>query len=152
LRWAQGGAEVFLKQIRQMLDWKRRRMWGLVFEYCLSVSWSYALVLTYVLWAVGKFMTLPEGLNVPIVQPPQFWGLVLAVTCLIQFALALTIESRYEKGLAKVIGWTIWYPLFFWTITLLTQVVGLPKAIFARRGKRATWVSPDRGVRSSPVR
>jgi biofilm PGA synthesis N-glycosyltransferase PgaC len=152
LRWAQGGAEVFLKQIRQMLDWKRRRMWGLVFEYCLSVSWSYALVLTYVLWAIGNFMTLPEGLNVPTVQPPQFWGLVLAVTCLLQFAVALFIESRYEKGLVKVIGWTIWYPFFFWTITLLTQIVGLPKAILARRGKRATWVSPDRGVRSSPVR
>jgi biofilm PGA synthesis N-glycosyltransferase PgaC len=90
-------------------------------------------------------------LAVPVVQPPQFWGLIIAVTCLIQFSVAIFIESRYEKGLVKVIGWTIWYPLVFWTITWLTQVVGLPKAIFARRGTRATWVSPDRGVRSSPV-
>jgi hypothetical protein len=24
--------------------------------------------------------------------------------------------------------------------------VGFPKALLARRGKRATWVSPDRGL------
>jgi len=149
LRWAQGGAEVFLKQLPHMFAWNRRRMWGVLLEYCLSLAWAFTLVLTAVLWAVGKFVEMPEGLNVPTFQPPQFWGLLLATTCLIQFAIAMTIESRYEKGLYKLIFWVIWYPLFFWLMTLSTSIVGFSKALFRLRGKRAVWVSPDRGITSS---
>jgi len=149
LRWAQGGAEVYLKQFRQMFAWNRRRMWGVLFEYCLSLTWAWALVTTVVLWAIGKFLTMPASLNVPSIQPPAFWGLLLATTCLMQFAVALTIESRYEKRLFRSIFWVIWYPFFFWTITAATSLVGYPKALFGLRGKRAVWVSPDRGLTSS---
>jgi biofilm PGA synthesis N-glycosyltransferase PgaC len=146
LRWAQGGAEVFLRQIGQMRNWKRRRMWGVVFEYILSLAWAYALLFSMILWAIGKFVTMPEGLNVPTIQPPEFWGLLLATTCLLQFAVALRIESRYEYRVFRLIGWMIWYPFFFWMLSFATSLAGFPKALIARRGKRATWVSPDRGL------
>jgi len=32
-------------------------------------------------------------------------------------------------------------------ISLFTTLVALPKTLLRRRGKRATWVSPDRGIR-----
>jgi biofilm PGA synthesis N-glycosyltransferase PgaC len=149
LRWAQGGAEVFLKQIRSMFRWRRRRMWGVLIEYCLSLAWACAFIVTLVLWAIGKFTQLPEGLNVPTIQPPAFWGLLLATTCIIQFTVALTIESRYEKRLFGSILWVIWYPFFFWTLTLMTSLVGFPKALLRLRGKRAVWTTTDRGVTSS---
>jgi biofilm PGA synthesis N-glycosyltransferase PgaC len=152
LRWAQGGAEVFLKQCRNMLAWNHRRMWGVVLEYCLSLAWACALVMTIVLWAIGKFVAMPPGLNVPSIQPPAFWGLLLATTCLIQFAVALLIESRYEKRLFVLIFWVIWYPFFFWILMLLTSLVGFPRAVIRLRGKRALWVSLDRGVTSSARR
>jgi len=152
LRWAQGGAEVFLRQIRPMGNWKRRRMWGVVVEYCLSLAWAYSLLYTVVLWAIGKFVEMPEGLNVPSIQPPAFWGLLLATTCLMQFAIALRIESRYEDRVYRLISWMIWYPFFFWIVSLLTLLVGFPKALLAQRGKRGTWVSPDRGIQSSAAR
>ena len=146
LRWAQGGAEVFLKQIRQMFVWNRRRMWGVTIEYCLSLTWAWALAMTFVLWFVGKFVTMPEGLNVPSIQPPAFWGLVLATTCLIQFIVSLVIDQRYEKNIFGLIFWVIWYPFFFWILTLSTSLVGFPKALLRLRSRRATWVSPDRGI------
>jgi biofilm PGA synthesis N-glycosyltransferase PgaC len=149
LRWAQGGAEVFLKQISRMFAWNRRRMWGVLIEYCLTLAWAWSLVLTIVLWAVGKFVAMPAGLNVPSIQPPAFWGLLLATVCLVQAAVALMIESRYEKQLYRLIFWIIWYPFFFWILMLITTLVGFPKALLRRRGKRAVWVSPDRGVTSS---
>jgi biofilm PGA synthesis N-glycosyltransferase PgaC len=152
LRWAQGGAEVFLKQIPHMFAWNRRRMWGLLLEYCLSLAWSFAIAGTVMLWAIGKFVDMPEGLNVPTLQPPAFWGLMLATTCLIQFAVSLIIESRYEKHLVRLIFWVIWYPFFFWILTLATSLVGFPKAVLRLRGKRALWESPDRGVTSSERR
>ena len=146
LRWAQGGAEVFLKQIHHMFVWNRRRMWGVLIEYCLSLAWTVAIVMTIVLWAIGKFVAMPEGLNVPSIQPPAFWGLLLATTCLLQFTVALAIESRYEERLFRTIFWVIWYPLLFWILTLATALVGFPKALFKLRGRRAVWASPDRGV------
>jgi biofilm PGA synthesis N-glycosyltransferase PgaC len=146
LRWAQGGAEVFLKQINQMFAWDRHRMWGVVIEYALSLAWCWAFVTTFVLWGVGKFVAMPQGLNVPSVQPPAFWGLLLATTCLIQMAVALVIESRYEKHLFRSIFWVIWYPFFFWIVMVTTSLVGFPKAVLRLRGKRAVWTSPDRGV------
>jgi biofilm PGA synthesis N-glycosyltransferase PgaC len=152
LRWAQGGAEVFLKQFERITFWNRRRMWGVLIEYCVSLAWAWAFLATYVLWAVGKFVDMPEGLNVPTIQPPAFWGLMLATTCLIQFAVALMIESRHEKKLFKLIFWIIWYPFFFWILTLVTSLVGFPKAVIRLRGKRAVWVSPDRGITSSARR
>jgi biofilm PGA synthesis N-glycosyltransferase PgaC len=152
LRWAQGGAEVYLKQIRNILTWKHRRMWGVLMEYCLSLAWCWALVTTIVLWAIGKFVAMPEAFNVPSIQPPEFWGLLLAAVCLIQFTVALMIESRYEKRLFRTIFWVIWYPFFFWIVTLLTSLIGFPKALFRLRRKRAVWTSPDRGVASSNTR
>jgi biofilm PGA synthesis N-glycosyltransferase PgaC len=149
LRWAQGGAEVFLRQVRRLWDWRRRRMWGVVMEYCLTLGWAYALLYSIALWAIGKFVPMPAGLNVPSIEPPAFWGLLLATTCLMQFTVALWIESRYERGILGLIVWTIWYPFFFWILSLATMLVGFPKALLARRGKRARWVSPDRGVKPS---
>ncbi len=149
LRWAQGGAEVFIKQISHMFVWNRRRMWGVLLEYCLSLAWSAALVLTFVLWGAGQFFEMPATMRIASIQPPAFWGLLLATTCIIQFAAALMIESRYEKRLYRLIFWVIWYPFFFWILTLATSLVGFPKALLRLRGKRAVWISPDRGVTSS---
>jgi biofilm PGA synthesis N-glycosyltransferase PgaC len=146
LRWAQGGAEVFLKQIYQMFAWDRHRMWGVVVEYSLSLVWCWAFVTTLALWVVGKFIQMPRGLNVPSIEPPEFWGLLLATTCLLQVGVALVIESRYEKHLFRSIFWVIWYPFFFWMVMLAASLVGFPKAMFKLRGKRAVWSSPDRGI------
>ncbi len=146
LRWAQGGAEVFLKQINQMFSWDRRRMWGLAIDYCLSLAWVWAFVLSLVLWAIGKLVAMPQGLNVPSIEPPEFWGLMLATLCLIQFIVALVIESRYERHLYRSIFWVIWYLFFFWIVMLTTSLVGFPKALFTLRRKRAVWISPDRGI------
>lgn len=147
LRWAQGGAEVFLKQIVQMLAWDRRRMWGVVIEYCLSLTWVLAFFTTMALWTIGRFISMPRALSVPSIEPPEFWGLLLASVCLAQLVVALIIESRYEKGLFWLMFWVIWYPFFFWMVMLVTSAVGFPKALFQQRGKRAVWTSPDRGMR-----
>jgi len=148
LRWAQGGAEVFLKHVRGVWTWRRRRIWLLVGEYIFSVAWAYAFVFSILLWSIGKFHQLPQGLNVPSILPPAFWGLLLATSCLLQFAIALTIESRYEPKLLRSLFWIIWYPMVFWMISFLTAFIGFPKALFKRRGARAVWTSPDRGFRS----
>lgn len=146
LRWAQGGAEVLIKYWRRLLDWKSRRMWGVFAEYLISVAWAYTMFALGLLWLAGWVIPLPEALRIPSLLP-QWHGVVLGITCLLQFAVSLTIDSRYERGLARTYYWMIWYPLAFWVLNMLTTVVGVPKALAKRRGTRAVWVSPDRGFR-----
>lgn len=146
LRWAQGGVEVLLRYGLRALRWRQRRMWGVVFEYLLSVVWAYVMAAIFVLYLLGLVVPLPETFQVDTVLP-QWNGVVLGVTCLLQFAVSLIIDSRYEKGLWRVYFWVIWYPLAFWVISMLTTVAAVPKALFTPRDKRAVWTSPDRGVR-----
>jgi biofilm PGA synthesis N-glycosyltransferase PgaC len=148
LRWAQGGAEVFLKHLKHIWIWRRRRMWLILFEYVLSLAWAYGFLLSIGLFLLGKVVPLPKGLNVPTIVPPAFWGLLLATTNIIQVAVALSIEDRYEPRLGRSVFWIIWYPMAYWLLSLLTVSIGFPKALLNRRGKRAVWTSPDRGFRS----
>jgi biofilm PGA synthesis N-glycosyltransferase PgaC len=145
LRWAQGGYEVLLRNTMGLFSWKRRRMWPVYLEFTTSVIWSYSMLGVAVLWSLGIFLPLPNYLEIPSMIP-DWPGVILGLTCLLQFAVSLRIDSRYEKGLGRCYYWMIWYPLAFWLISLLTSIAGLPKALFKRRGRRATWVSPDRGV------
>jgi biofilm PGA synthesis N-glycosyltransferase PgaC len=72
---------------------------------------------------------------------------MLGIVCLIQFAISSLIDRRYEARVGRNYYWMIWYPLAYWLISTATTVVALPKALLKRKGTRAVWVSPDRGVR-----
>src|SRR5690606_31783606 len=85
LRWAQGGAEVLLKNISLLWSWQHRRLWPLMLEFMLSTIWAFAMAMTIVLWVAGQFIDMEPTLRVSQVWPPSFTGMVLAVTCLLQF-------------------------------------------------------------------
>ncbi|MHC9085826.1 poly-beta-1,6-N-acetyl-D-glucosamine synthase [Luteimonas sp. RIT-PG2_3] len=146
LRWAQGGVEVLLRHTSQLFSWKRRRMWPVLFEYLLSVTWAYVMLLIFILWAVGKLMPLPDYLYVRSLLP-SWHGMVLALVCLLQFASSIIIDRRYEAGVGRNYYWMIWYPMLYWMLNMFTTVVALPKTLLGQRGRRATWISPDRGIR-----
>jgi biofilm PGA synthesis N-glycosyltransferase PgaC len=146
LRWAQGGVEVMLRHATSLLSWRKRRMWGVLLEYLFSVLWAFTMAAILVLWALGKFIPMPPQLYIATVLP-QWHGVILALVCLAQFASSLIIDRRYETHVGRNYFWVIWYPMAYWLISLCTTVVALPKTLLKRRGKRATWVSPDRGIR-----
>lgn len=145
LRWAQGGMEVFKRYFKQLLSWRKRRMWLVAFEYIVSVLWSYVAALMIFLWLLGKFFTMTEPLYIATILPG--WnGVVLGITCLLQFAVSIMIDSKYDIGLGKVYYWMIWYPIAYWLLNVATVIVGVPKALLRTEGVRATWQSPDRGL------
>lgn len=145
VRWAQGGAEVLLKFKDIFSDRKKRRMWPIYIELVVSIAWAYLICALFILWAIGKFIDLPSYLHVASIVPG--WnGTILAITCLLQFAVSLFIDSRYEPRIRRYYYWMIWYPMVFWILSVATTVVGLPSAFMKDRNKRATWTSPDRGI------
>lgn len=144
LRWAQGGVEVLRRHGSKVLSWRWRRMWGVLVEYALSLTWAYVMLAIMLLWAIGKFVDLPPAVQVDSILP-RWHGAVLAVVCLLQFGTSLVIERRYEPKLGRNFYWMIWYPIAFWLVGMLTAVVALPKTLL-QRNRRAVWTSPDRGV------
>ena len=146
LRWAQGGIEVLLAYTKQMFKWRLRRMWPVAIESMISVLWAYVMFGIIVLYLYGLFFPLPGEWAIQSFIP-QWYGVILGITCLIQFFVSLMIDSRYDRGrMLRNYFWVIWYPLFFWLLTMMTTVVAVPKTLLKTQ-KRARWVSPDRGFR-----
>ena len=147
VRWAQGGIEVLMRHFRELLSWRARRMWLVAIELLISEFWAYVMAMIFITWILGLYMDLPQELQVSTVLPG--WpGVILGATCLIQFGLSLIIDSRYEsRQLGRFYYWIIWYPMAYWVIHAAASVFAVPRAIIKRRGTRAIWVSPDRGIR-----
>lgn len=145
LRWAQGGVEVFRRYFRRLLKWRSRRMWIIGLELIVSTFWAYTIGFVFCLWGLGLLLPLPPPFNVLSILP-GWSGVILGVTCLIQFGVSLAIDSRYEPSLGKYYYWMIWYPMVYWMLHSAATIVALPIALSKARGKRAIWVSPDRGI------
>ena len=150
LRWAQGGIEALMLHRKSLQDWRSRRMWLVTVELLTSTFWAYAMLTCFLLWGVGKFVELPEALQAPGIIP-GWGGVLLGLTCLVQFAVSLTIDSRYEPSLGRYYYWMVWYPLVYWVLQSAATCVAVPKALLSGLKKRGTWTSPDRGIRSSKV-
>ncbi len=147
LRWAMGGAQVLLKNIDVIIKPKLNFLWPLIIELCLTLLWSYLMLIIAVMWLLSViFPILGLGnMNSPFL--PTGMGVLLGATCLIQFAVSKWMDSRYETRLGRNYYWMIWYPFVFWLITITASIIAFPKVLCRRGGKRARWVSPDRGIR-----
>ena len=146
LRWARGGIEVILRHGRRMGAWRQRRMWGVISEYFLSVLWAYTMLFIFVLWGLGLFIDLPTDLKVKSILP-SWHGVILALVCLLQFAISMIIDRRYEAKVGRNYYWMIWYPMAYWLLNMFTTVAAVPMTLLKKDSKRATWTSPDRGIR-----
>ena len=145
-RWAQGGVEVLMKHVGIFKDWRQRRLWPVYIESVISLIWSYCFWGLTFLWLVTTVFSLsfPMPLLSPI--PPEFTGAILAFTCILQFIVSLYVDRHYEKKMLRYLFWVVWYPFAFWMISSFTIVWAAPRAVFKRKGTRAVWDSPDRGL------
>lgn len=147
-RWAQGGVEVLLRYFRPLWRWRSRGMWPLYLECCISLTWAFLVVAMLALVPLEWFSSEPQEALEDL--SPHWTSMLLCVTCLIQFAVSLTIDSSYERksgGSAQHYYWMIWYPIVYWLINVGTTINGCIKALRKKRGQRAVWVTLDRGLR-----
>ncbi|MBM7455475.1 biofilm PGA synthesis N-glycosyltransferase PgaC [Oceanisphaera litoralis] len=140
LRWAQGGAEVFLRYGFRLLLWRHRRFWPLMLEYVCSIFWCYTILLMALL-----LLFFPSGWDWQRFVLYSWTGMLLTGICFLQFSVSYFIDSHYEKRMGYTFLYCIWYPLIYWLMNVLTVVVAVPKAVIRKRGKLAVWESPDRG-------
>ncbi len=147
VRWAQGGIEVLRCHSNILTSWKERRLWPLYLDYVLSVAWALTFITLSILWLLGVLF----GIHSPFApygnMIPQWTGGIIALTCLIQFALSLFLDRKYDSNLLAVYFVVIWYPVIYWIFNSLAVIRAIPKALLKKKGCSATWISPDRGIR-----
>ena len=147
LRWAEGGAQMMVDFFLPMVRGKAPSMLPLYINFVISVAWSYLMLFALamgLLWSAGL---APEHFIEGVSFVPQWWGLMLAATYLVQALVSHLIKRRYERNVVSSMFWIIWYPLAFWLISTITTAAAFPRALFRKRNAHTTWVSPDRGVR-----
>jgi biofilm PGA synthesis N-glycosyltransferase PgaC len=146
LRWSQGGVEVLRRHRDVWLDWKQRRLWPIYMESVFSTLWAYAFWGLVMAWALTQILPLapPFCLAPPI--PPAWTGSFLALICVTQFSTSLYVDRLYEKSMFRYLFWIIWYPFIYWMISSLTVIIATPRALLKKKGTRALWRSPDRGL------
>jgi biofilm PGA synthesis N-glycosyltransferase PgaC len=160
LRWAMGGLQIIGKYKGIFRDWRTYPIWPLFFEHILSVLWACsvtAVLATYcfdLLAFVYQVMSAASATSTASADTgasmtsllPEYSGVIIGTTCLLQMLLSMLLDRRYDQQLLRYYVWTIWYPFGFWLVNMLTIVAALPQTLLRKRGLRARWVSPDRGV------
>jgi biofilm PGA synthesis N-glycosyltransferase PgaC len=145
LRWATGGAQVIGDYWLEI--WNRPRLWPVFFEYFLSIVWAFCMCVLVIYRIVDLAAYNTDLQSVPVLM--LGWaGIIIGTTCLLQSLLSLWLDRSYDEGLPRMFFWMIWYPLIYWGLSAATAVVALPRALLRKQGVRATWISPDRGLRS----
>lgn len=144
LRWAMGGIQSIAKYGYIFSQWRLRRMWLIYLEYILSVLWAFAMGAVLLLWAIDLVIPLPEKWQVEII--PSWHGVAIGTTCLLQVFTGMILDRHYDKKAFRHYFWMIWYPLLYWMLNMFTTIWSVPKVLFRSRGKRAVWISPDRGI------
>ncbi|WP_246794107.1 poly-beta-1,6-N-acetyl-D-glucosamine synthase [Burkholderia perseverans] len=144
LRWAKGGIQVLLKYAPRLLRRSQLMMWPIFIEYLLGICWAYSMSLVLLLALVNALVPLPPDWHVSLV--PRWHGMLLVATCVLQIFVGCLIDRRYDEKLLLYLMDAVWYPIAFWLINMITTVVALPTIVLGRRGKRAVWTSPDRGI------
>lgn len=140
VRWSQGGLEVILRHWDVLLHWKYRRMFPIFLEQVMSISWA-------VLWFIS-FIAIILGVSFGELSSYDYFiqCQYLALLSLIQFAVAMKLDQKYDEDLLKYYLYAIWYPLIYWYINALVVLVAIPKTLFRNKSKFAVWESPDRGI------
>jgi poly-beta-1,6-N-acetyl-D-glucosamine synthase len=117
-------------------DWRTRRLWPVFIEAMLSVAWAYLAVGMILFWAVSYAVGLaPLGAN-PL---PNFWGMVIATVALVQLAVGVWLDRRYNRSVGRFYLWAAMYPLFYWMLMLVITVTATPAALLRRRVKTSHW-------------
>ena len=145
LRWAEGGAQMMIDFFWPMITLRAPTLLPTYINNLLSILWAYVMTLSLgvgLLWAVGL---CPPSVLPGFQLVPEWWGLTLTITYLAQALVSHLVERRYEPDMLRSLYWMIWYPLAFWMISTATTVAALPRALL--RPRKATWISPDRGLR-----
>ncbi|NWG38616.1 MAG: poly-beta-1,6 N-acetyl-D-glucosamine synthase [Hydrogenophilaceae bacterium] len=145
LRWARGLMQVLRRHRDVAFKWKLRRMWPIFSESVLSILWAVCFVLLTTIWAVSYAVGYPPIGAHPI---PNFWGMVIATTCLSQLLVGTWLDRRYDPETPWFFPYAVYYPIVYWMILSITTFLALPYLFKKPSGRAVTWKTLHAGSQS----
>lgn len=123
MRWAKGLGQVLRRHGHVLFRWRERRSWPVLIEAGMSVAWAYCMVLLTILWALSLAFRYPP---VGVSPFPNWWGMLIATTCLCQLLTGTLLERRYDRSLPGYYVVAIFYPVIYWIMMAVVTVVATP--------------------------
>jgi len=140
LRWAKGLTQVMRRHRHVLVSWPHRRTWPVLVEAGLSIFWAYCVVLLTALWALSYALDYPPVGVSPI---PNWWGMLIATTCLLQLATGVFLEKRYDSTLPRSYFFAIFYPIVYWLTMALVTFFATPIGLRTpAEGVPTRWKTP----------
>ncbi len=147
-RWAQGGTEVWLTNLKKFLfhPIKRRYQMSMFIDSTLSIIWSFFFVITSIIFIIamiwlalhGDYERVFHGFVISFI----FVTFEIMAGCM-QLLTALLLDHRGAK--MKYVIFAPLYMLFYWMINPITVVMTFIPAMKTIFGfGSGTWVSPKR--------
>jgi biofilm PGA synthesis N-glycosyltransferase PgaC len=141
-RWTLGLAQVLRRHGPTGVDWKHRRLWPVICESSLSMLWSYDFVILTALWIVSYSAGYPPVGASPI---PNWWGMLIGTTCLVQLLTGVILDRRYDVKLEWYYGVAVFYPIIYWIImAVVTSIYSVKGLVAGAKAGRVTRWKPVR--------
>ena len=141
IRWAKGLAQVLKRHEPSLRTWRNRRLWPVLLEAALSISWAYCVVLLTLVWGVSLAVGYPPAGVSPI---PNWWGMLIGTTCILQLLTGVLLERRYDRGIPLYFYVAVFYPIIYWLLMAVVTVLATPMGLAVRtvRGRVTRWRTP----------
>ena len=118
-RWALGLGQVLRRHSGVWGDWRKRRMWPVWTEGVVSTLWSHLFFAAAIFWVAAFSVGVYGFAGNPI---PNIWGLVIASVLVVQVAVGLWLDGRYDPSVRRYFAWTPLYPLAYWMLAAAAAV------------------------------
>jgi poly-beta-1,6-N-acetyl-D-glucosamine synthase len=136
-RWAKGLGEVLRENAGIFRSWKQRRMWPIWIEGLLSTLWSHLFFVAAGFWAAAITVGVYNFAGNPF---PNFWGMLIASVLVVQIAIGLSLDGRYDHSVRRYVLWLPWYPIAYWMLSAAAAVRGtLPGLVRGPQSAPVTW-------------
>ena len=141
-RWARGLGQVLRRHGGEATTWQRRRLWPLLIESWLSITWAYCFIILTSLWIFCYAVGYPPIGASPI---PNWWGMLIGTMCLIQLLTGVLLDRRYDKRIPLYYFTAVFYPLIYWIIMAIVTSSSTPGAMMQRPKRVPVRWKPIRG-------
>jgi len=135
-RWAIGLGQVLRRHLGILGRRKHLRQWPVAYEAILSILWAFCFVVLTSLWIVSYSMGIPPVGAHPI---PNFWGMLIATTCIVQLAAGILLDRNYDRSVVPYAAFTVFYPLLYWALTSTIAFLYTPVGLFRPRPEVTLW-------------
>ncbi len=135
-RWAVGLGQVLRRHGGILFHFKNIRFWPVAYEAILSICWSVCFVILTTLWIFSYSMGIPPVGAYPI---PNFWGMIIATTCIVQLAVGVVLDRHYDRSILPYAGVAVLYPMLYWALMSTIAFLFTPIGFFRRRPKITRW-------------